>query len=310
MKRVYFTCIVYLLGWIFPGTISAQYYFQNSRFLDNDWIVEAGGTFGVMNALTDLGGNKGIGKPFIKDLNLETTNLSGGFYFTGMYRSLIGIRLEGCFGKVEGADSVLKDVRASTFGRYERNLSFRSKINDIQVGVEFHPLFLPRYISGEDGPPLISPYIHAGIGFFAFEPKAELNGQWYSLQPLRTEGQGFPQYRDRKPYSLQQRNYHVGTGVRLELTDLIVARLEIDHRILSTDYLDDVSQDSYIDPTLFFQHLSPGRAAIASQIFFRSDEMNPPDAFSFSNQRGNPRNKDSYFTVQVKIGVMLGRQRR
>lgn len=310
MKRFLQYGLIGLAGMIFPQLCSAQYYFQNSRFYDNDWIVEAGGTVGVMNALTDLGGNKGIGKPFLKDLNLEKTNASGGFYFTGMYRSLIGVRLEACFGSVEGADSVLKDVRASTFGRYERNLSFRSKISDIHVGVEFHPLFLPRFISEKESPPLLSPYVHAGVGFFSFDPKAELNGQWYSLQPLRTEGQGFSQYRDRKPYELQQRNYHIGTGIRMELTDFIVARLEIDHRILTTDYLDDVSQDSYIDPSLFVQNLSPTRAAIAAQIYYRGDELNPPDAFSRSNQRGNPRDKDAYFTVQLKIGVMLGRQRR
>mgnify|MGYP000480239360 FL=1 len=309
MRRLRLYLLLLLLGPLSQAA-TAQYYFLNDRFYDNDWIVEAGGTMGIMNALTDLGGNKGIGKPFLKDLNLETTNLSGGVYFTGMYRSLIGVRLEACFGQVEGADSLLKDIRTSTFGRFERNLSFKSKISDVQVGVEFHPLFLPRYLSGEGDSPPFSPYVLAGVGFFAFEPKAELNGQWYSLQPLRTEGQGFPQYRDRKPYSLQQRNYHVGAGVRMELTNFIVARIEIDHRILTTDYLDDVSQDSYIEPTLFAQHLSPGRAAIASQIFFRSAELNPPDAFSVNYQRGNPRNKDSYFTLQLKLGVMLGRQRR
>lgn len=289
---------------------SAQYYFHNGRYYDNDWIVEVGGTVGVMNALTDLGGNKGIGKPFLKDLNISKTNLSGGFYFTGMYRSLIGVRLEGCFGSVEGADSVLQEVRATTFGRYERNLHFKSKINDIHVGVEFHPLMLMRPISDESGPPLLSPYVHAGVGFFTFDPKAQLDGQWYSLQPLRTEGQGFPLYRDRKPYSLQQRNYQVGTGIRMELTDFIVARLEINHRILTTDYLDDVSQDSYIDPALFAQNLSPTRAALATQLFFRGDEITPAEPFSTANQRGDPKDKDAYFTVQLKIGVMLGRQRR
>lgn len=299
-----------LLGTGFSAGLNAQYYFHNGRFYDNDWIVEVGGTMGVMNALTDLGGNKGIGKPFLKDLNLSKTNLSGGFYFTGMYRSLIGVRLEGCFGSVEGADSILKNVRATTFGRYERNLHFRSKISDIHVGVEFHPLMIMRPISDESGPPLISPYLLAGIGFFTFDPKAELNGQWYSLQPLRTEGQGFPQYRDRKPYSLQQRNYHIGAGFRMELTDFIVARLEIDHRILNTDYLDDVSQDSYIDPALFAQNLSPTRAALAAQLFFRGDEITPAEPFAKSNQRGDPKDKDAYFTVQLKIGVMLGRQRR
>lgn len=310
MLRSIYICTIGLVVFLSTQKTNAQYYFHNRNYYESDWIVEVGGTFGVMNALTDLGGNKGIGKPFLKDLNLETTNLSGGFYFTGMYRSVLGVRLEGCIGSVEGADSVLKDVRASTFGRYERNLSFRSKINDIHVGLEFHPLAIIQPISDELGPPLISPYIHAGIGFFSFDPKAELNGQWYSLQPLRTEGQGFPQYRDRKPYKLQQHNYHVGAGIRLELTDFIVARVEIDHRILNTDYLDDVSQDSYINPALFSQNLPSTLAAIASQLYFRSDELNPPDAFSPSSQRGNPRNKDSYFTVQLKLGVMLGRQKR
>lgn len=305
--RYFFTLLVLVASLCRMNPVAAQYYSLNNRFYDNDWVVEAGGTLGMMNALTDLGGNKGIGKPFVKDLNLETTNLSGGIYFTGMYRSLIGVRLEACFGQVEGADSLLKDVRASTFGRFERNLSFQSKINEIQLGVEFHPLSLTNYRSGDGAPPLISPYVHAGIGYFAFEPKAQLNGKWYSLQPLRTEGQGFSQYPDRKPYSLQQLNYHAGAGIRLELTDFIVARLEFDHRILTTDYLDDVSQDSYIDPALFAQNLAPGRAAIASQLFFRGDELNPPDAFTLSNQRGNPRNKDTYFTLQLKVGVMLGR---
>jgi hypothetical protein len=309
MRKILPLLVTLLLGAGYTPS-SAQYYFLNNGYYENDWVIEAGGSFGVMNAMTDLGGKKGIGKPFLKDLNLQNTNLSGGFYFTGMYRSLIGIRLEGCFGSVEGADSLLKAVKTSTFGRYERNLSFRSKINEIQVGVEFHPLFLSSHIYDENGPPLISPYIHAGIGFFAFDPKAQLNGQWYSLQPLHTEGQGFTQYRDRKPYKLQQRNYHLGTGIRMELTDFIVARLEVDHRILNTDYLDDVSQDSYIDPSLFFQNLSPGRAAIASQIYFRGDELNPPDVFSTGKQRGNPRNKDSYFTMQLKVGILLGRQRR
>ncbi|MEN9497783.1 MAG: hypothetical protein RL750_682 [Bacteroidota bacterium] len=310
MLRFIYIWILGLISLLAPQAAIAQYYFHNGRYYDNDWIVEVGGTMGIMNALTDLGGNKGIGKPFLKDLNLEKTNLSGGFYFTGMYRSVLGVRLEGCFGSVEGADSVLKDVRASTFGRYERNLSFRSKINDIHVGLEFHPLVIMRPISDEVGPPLISPYIHAGVGFFSFDPKAELNGQWYSLQPLRTEGQGFPQYRDRKPYKLQQHNYHVGTGIRLELTDFIVARLEIDHRILNTDYLDDASQENYINDALFFQNLPPALATIAAQVYFRGDELNPPDASSILNPRGNPRDKDAYFTVQLKIGVMLGRQKR
>ena len=302
MNRNRLFILIWITGMFFPLSASAQYYFHNNQYYDNDWIVEAGTTLGGMNALTDLGENKGMGRFY------KQTNLSGGFYFAGMYRSMIGIRLEGCIGSVEEADSIQNNKSAANF-QNTRNLSFQSKINDIHVGVEFHPLFLPSLLFNRDQPPLLSPYVLAGVGFFSFDPKAQFNGQWYSLQPLRTEGQGFPGYRDRKPYSLQQRNYHVGAGIRAEITDLLVARLEMDYRILSTDYLDDVSQ-TYIDPTLFFQNLPAGQAILASQLFFRGDELTPPSSYTPNSGRGNAKDKDGYFTLQLKIGVMLGRQRR
>ncbi|MBM3432914.1 MAG: hypothetical protein FJX92_07960 [Bacteroidetes bacterium] len=250
MKRILIYSIAFLLHLTLPLIGSAQYYFLNDRFYEGNWIVEAGTTLGGMNALTDLGENKGLGQFY------KQTNLSGVFYFTGMYRSLIGIRLEGCLGSVEEADSIQNNKSAANL-QNTRNLSFQSKINDIQVGVEFHPLFLPSLLNNREYPPMLSPYILAGVGFFSFDPKANYNGQWYSLQPLRTEGQGLPGYRDRKPYALQQRNYHLGAGIRAEVTNLLVVRMELDYRMLNTDYLDDVSQ-TYVDPALFFQNLPAG----------------------------------------------------
>lgn len=295
-----------------PSTSThAQYYFHSSRYFDSDFVMEVGGTFGLMNALTDLGGNKAIGQPFLIDLNFENSNFSGGFYFTGMYRNIIGIRLEGCFGTAAGADSLYKNTTRSP-GRYERNLSFRSPVTDFQLGLEFHPFTLIGRKAREGELPLVSPYIHAGVGYFYFEPKAKLNGRWYSLQPLRTEGQGFSEYPDRKPYSLGQMNFHLGGGIRMELSEWIVARLEIDHRTLYTDYLDDVSQDkdSYIDPSLFYKYLPPTRAVLASQLNFRAPERIVPIPYTPDNPRGDPKDNDAYFTIQLKVGVMLGRRKR
>ena len=142
----------------------------------------------------------------------------------------------------------MKSVETSTLGRYERNLSFKSKISEIQLALEVHPLLFKDY--EDEDPPRFSPYAVIGVGYYSFDPQAKLNGQWYSLQPLHTEGQGFAEYPDSKPYQLNQLNISAGLGVKYEINSLFNARLEIIHRFLSTDYLDDASQMDYIDPNL------------------------------------------------------------
>lgn len=291
---------------ILTKSLHAQYYFYNNKYYENEVVVEAGPTVGIMNSLTDLGGKKGIGKNFIKDLRWKTSRPSYGFYIMGMYKGLIGVRLEGTFGEVAGYDSILKNVAGSTFGRYDRNLSFKSKISEIQLGVEFHPITLFNF---ENEPPPFSPYVIAGVGRYSFDPQAELKGQWYSLQPLRLEGQGFKEYKDREQYQLSQFNIAAGLGLRYEINSLFSARLELVHRVLTTDYLDDVST-AYVDPALFPNYLPANLVPIAEQLFNRKAEINPSDASKIGDQRGDPKDNDAYFTIQLKIGVTLGRQKR
>lgn len=291
-------------------SVKGQYYFFNDKYYDNDVVIELGGSFGIMNAFTDLGGKKGIGKNFIKDLNWKNSKPGFGLHVIATYRSVIGLRLQGTFGQVVSYDSILKDVKETTFGRYERNLSFKSRITDIQLGIEVHPLFFKNYYNRDEEPPFLSPYIVVGVGYFSFDPQANLNGQWYSLQPLSTEGQGFAEYPDRKPYKLNQLNLSAGLGVKYEVTSLINARLEVNHRFLMTDYLDDVSEDSYIDPALFNNYLSASRAAIAQQLFDRRAEVDPGHITNPAYHRGDPKDKDAFFTIELKVGITLGRQRR
>lgn len=306
MKKIILSAFV--CGTLFSHPLKAQYYYYNDKYYDNAVVVELGGAFGVMNSLTDLGGKKGVGKKFIKDLNWKNAKPSYGFYALAMYQNKIGLRLEGTFGEVNSYDSILKDVKTTTFGRYERNLSFKSKISDFQLAIEVHPLMFKDYDGGE--PPPISPYVVFGAGYYSFDPQAKLNGQWYSLQPLHTEGQGFKEYPERVPYKLSQINISVGIGVKYEINSLLNARLELNHRILSTDYLDDVSTD-YIDPATFYTNNLPiNLAAIAQQLYYRKAELDPNDVTAVGEQRGNPKNNDAYFTIQLKVGVVLGRQRR
>ena len=298
--------LLLLIATLIDQSIIAQYYFYNNKYYENAVVTEFGGSIGLMNALTDLGGKKGIGKNFIKDLTWKTAKPSFSLYAMAMYKNKIGLRLEATFGSITGYDSILKNVAASSSGRYERNLSFNSKLTDIQLAVEVHPLFFRNY---EDEPPSLSPYVVVGIGYYSFDPKAKLDGAWYSLQPLHTEGQGFREYQDRKPYSLHQINIAAGIGIRYELSALLNTRLELVHRFLTTDYLDDVST-GYIDPNLFPVYLPDFWAAAAKKLYSRRGELNPTDAVIPGSQRGDPTDKDAFFSIQLKLGVTIGRKRR
>lgn len=283
--------------------LQAQYYFYNQTRYDSDIVGELGIQFGGMNCLTDLGGGSGIGKRFIKDLNLGNTKPCMGAYGLIMYRNAVGIKLESSFGNIAAFDSVLKPVASTTHGRYERGLSFRSQVMDFQIGIEIHPLYFKVY---DEDAPRLSPYFFFGIGIFSFNPETELKGHWYLLQPLHTEGQGFSELSGRRPYELQQINFPFAAGLRYEISSVVNTRLEINYRILKTDYLDDVSK-TYIDPALFYRYLPPQLAFIAVQLADRQSERVQLHVTSPGQQRGNPKNKDSFFSIQMKIGIILGR---
>lgn len=310
MKR--FKIVAGLTVLLFFVTIQkskAQYYFYDNNYYDNPVLFEIGGSVGFMNSLTDVGGKKGIGKKFIKDLVLKNSQLSGSVYVGATYKNAVALRLEASFGQIKGYDSILKSVKTSTFGRYERNLSFRSNISELSLTAEIHPLFL--FINWEDrkqDPPRLSPYLLGGIGYFSFNPQAKLGNNWVDLQPLSTEGQGFKEYPSRKPYALKQVNFPVGLGFRYELSSLLSVRAEFVYRILTTDYLDDVSR-WYIDPTLYANYFSGNKLTNALLLNDRKYEINPGSVTYPGDQRGDPRDNDAYMSFNIKLGLTLGRER-
>lgn len=310
MKKITVFLGVILMLTLSVEKASAQYYFYDNKYYDNPITFELGGSIGAMNCLTDLGGNKGIGKKFVKDLNLGKTKLAGSVSLTAMYEYMFALRLEATFGSVSAEDKVLKKVAPSTFGRYERNLSFKSKITDFMLGLEIHPLYILNSLSQDDEkePPLFSPYLLTGVGFFSFKPQAKLAGKWVDLQPLSTEGQGFAEYPDRKQYQLNQINIPMGLGVKYELGATLSLRAEFVYRKLNTDYLDDVSSLYYADPTLYANYFTGAKLTNALLLNDRRYEIDPANNKT-SDERGNPKNKDAYFTFNVKIGYTFGRQK-
>lgn len=268
----------------------AQYYFYDDHTYESDIITEVGLSTGLMNATTDLGGQV---------INFHDFKLQGGAYVSFLYRDLLGARLEVVYGKVGADDKNSKNNKYSKL----RNLNFASDIQEIDLLAEFHPLTLFY----RDGAPKLSPYILAGVGNFSFNPTTKLDGHTLFLQPLHTEGQGFPET-GRPNYKLSQINFPLGGGFKYELSKLITVRGEAVYRLLQTDYLDDVST-TYIDPSLFDTYLTPTNAALAKQVAQRTYEILPGTVQPAGARRGNNK-KDAYYSINFKVAITLGRSAR
>ena len=307
MKRIISLLSLSILLTVYSNNATAQYYFYNDSYYDSPILFEVGASIGAMNSLTDIGGNKGIGKKFVKDLNLGNTSFCGGVFINAIYKNAVALRLEGTFGKVSAYDSILKkvDVNDIAKARYNRNLNFRSNITEISLIAELHPLFIfINYEDREQDPPRLSPYLLAGVGYYSFNPQAKLNGKWIDLQPLSTEGQGFKEYPDRKVYKLQQMNFPVGAGIKYELSDLLNLRGEFVYRVLTTDYLDDLSTN-YIDKTLYANYFTG--AKLTNALLLSDRQINP--VAGEGGKRGSPKQKDAFFSFNLKLSLTIGRQK-
>ena len=309
MKKIRLATGLLFLMAVLTQKTTAQYYFYDNNYYDNPIVYEIGGSVGIMNCLTDLGGKKGIGKKFVKDLNFGNTQFAGSVYLSAIYKNAIAVRLEGTFGQVKAYDSILKDVKTTTYGRYERNLSFRSTISEFMIAVELHPIFMFKHFDEFTETPRYSPYLTAGVGFFSFNPQAKLLNKWVDLQPLSTEGQGFAEYPNRNPYKLQQINIPVGAGVKYEISPTLNIRAECVYRILTTDYLDDVST-TYVDANLYSNYFTGTKLTNALLLNDRQYELDPTHITFDGDQRGNSKNNDAYFTFNLKVGLILGREKR
>ena len=200
------------------------------------------------------------------------------------FNERIGVALTGNYTFVQGNDAWSENP----FQR-ARNLSFRSNIFDIGGRFEFNFM---RYKHGSEDY-WFTPYIFGGLSVFVFNPKAELDGEWYALRELGTEGQ----FTGEEYYTLQPAiNY--GMGLKFDINYEWSINIEIDARRLWTDYLDDVST-VYADKL----ELEALRGPIAVALSDRSiPDSNFPQIGEPGRQRGDSQGTDVY--GMVKIGLM------
>ena len=194
------------------------------------------------------------------------------------------------YGVIEGNDK----KNTSAKGIELRNLSFKSAVTELHLGIEYN-LFT---LEGKS----LTPYFFAGVAGYHFNPYTnDVTGNKVFLKPLSTEGQGLAAYPDRKNYKLTQIAIPFGGGIKYKLSDNLQIGLEVGLRKLFTDYLDDVS-DSYVDAAI----LQAAKGSQAVELAFRGDEVNSASTYPAAGaQRGFPKNKDLYYFSGLRISKRL-----
>lgn len=271
---------------------------------------EVGLNFGPSFFLGDLGGNSGKGTNNLKDMNLEFTKLMKGVFVTMYPKDWVGVRLAADITYLEGSDDIINTTGIDELWRKQRNLDFKTNVFEAYAALEIFPTMMFR--RDKEYQPKLRPYGLLGIGIFNFNPKGSLtdasgNKSWHKLHPLRIEGQGMPEYPNSKPYKLTQFNIPIGAGLKYYASERINISTELLYRKTFTDYIDDVSLN-YIDANNYAKYLSASDASLAYKLSDKSIGIIYPGMTRYpaNTQRGDPKDKDTYFSLVLKLGIRLG----
>jgi hypothetical protein len=174
-----------------------------------------------------------------------------------------------------------------------RNLRFRSGLKEFHIAGEY------RLLKADKSS--VTPYVLLGGGIYRFNPYTYYgSGGRVYLQPLGTEGQGLPEYPQKKTYKLTQFCIVYGGGFKWQVNCNLNVGIEFGHRKLFTDYLDDVS-GTFADQ----EALRNGRGQLAVDLAYRRDEVDNRPYPNEGSGRGNPLENDWYYFAGLTIGLRL-----
>ena len=271
MKTIF--CFVFIVFFSF-GSLFGQRSNQQNFFS----LSEIGACVGKMYYLGDLNKHRQFYKP----------NLSFGLIYRYNINSRLASRFSFLYGKVQADDADSQDEYY-----INRNLSFFSDIFEFSGGLEFH--YLPFQMGNRKYRGTTYMFIQGGV--FRMNPKTNYNGEIVELQPLATEGQGTSLSSKKNRYSLMQICFPIGLGCKLSINKFINLNVEIGIRKTFTDYLDDVSSDTYVDQGSLAQINGQMSADLSNRSL---------DGSRFGN-RGNSRTSDWYVFYGGMISFRLGK---
>ncbi|NMM48017.1 outer membrane beta-barrel protein [Marinigracilibium pacificum] len=262
LKRV----LLFIIFISFVGIeMDAQSFYGLRR--DRPWQLSVGG--GVSTYYGDMK----EGRWMDDNLNISV----GGMYKINNHLSL---RSELTYFRLSGNDL---DSKNETSIR-QRYLHFRADNFELnfQALVYFFNNGISYYMR-----PTFNLYAFGGVGAFYSNPKSEIDGTWYALRPVKTEGNS---------YSPIHGNFNGGFGVTVKLSYNLSLMAEAGWRITTTDYIDDVST-TYIDQSNFadpIDKLLADRRPAFGQTAWEEGHI-----------RGNPNENDGYMFAQVKLQIYL-----
>lgn len=230
---------------------------------------------------------------YVGDLNPYShypkgTALAYGALFRHNFDEHYALRLQGLSGILRAQDSDSEDSL-----QLLRNLSFQARLFEASALLEIN--FFP-YRAGGKAKKTWTPFVFGGLAYFRANPKAELNGNWYELQPLGTEGQGSSG--GGEPYKVDQIAIPFGAGMKFNFHRLDL-QLEWGLRRTYTDYIDDVST-TYVDNDLLAFENGDLTAALADRSPLAETGHNTGRA------RGDSQTRDWYQYTGVSLTVLLG----
>lgn len=175
-----------------------------------------------------------------------------------------------------------------------RNLDFRAKL--IEAAALFEINFFSYRAGKRDVKKNWTPFMFFGLAYFHANPQSQINGTWFDLQPLGTEGQNSSS--GGEPYKVDQIAIPFGAGLKFNFKRIDL-QLEWGMRRTYTDYIDDVSGD-YVDNDLLAFENGELAATFADRSPYASTDLNTGRA------RGDSYTRDWYQYTGISITVLLG----
>ncbi len=272
-------------------------------FSQKGYKLEYGIMTGVSNYLGELGGREKAARTFLWDTKLAKTRWTETIYFRYKFHPMFALKVAANYLRISGDDKLTTNP-----GRRYRNLSFRNDIFDVETTLNWiiYNSTKPTGIYSRANV-YFTAYLFLGFGGFRHNPKTLYQGSWVALQPIKTEGVTYSKF----GYCLP-----MGWGFYVTINKRRRAHrigLEFNWRYTNTDYLDDVST-VYKSPADL-----PSATAVA--LSNRNVELTKQPEGQAGNYgwqgldkngelinkapRGNPKDKDSYYTVNISYGIAM-----
>ncbi|QCR24294.1 DUF6089 family protein [Pontibacter sp. SGAir0037] len=301
------------------------------RFSSRSKYGTVGFSMNAMNYFGDI-----VPDPDFTSFRSKSTRSNFTLDYTYRFAPRISGRAAFSWGTITGDDKKsASEAEIENEPRYTRNLSFKSNIAEFSA-VAIIDLFENRF--NYQRRPDFVPYGFVGIAVFHHNPKTyyesgshpglseanDIPTGWYALQPLGTEGQYVEGVGMSAPYSLVQVAIPFGLGLRYKLDRQWDLKFEIGWRKTFTDYLDDVSSDSYISKAdlLSGGGLNPKAAALLSDrsaeglVEYEQDPSgtayNHITGYGIPNRyrRGNASDKDWYIIAGLGVNYIISPKTR